>query len=648
MRKICVVFGFILFASGVFAQAGFTWTSSIVPAYRHVNAANCLAYDKICAVGGNENNDSITCIFLTENGGTNWTLISDTMGPWIKDQHFVNSITGFACGDDGLILKTTNGGTNWNRKMLSGNMQSRAFNGIFFIDENIGIAVGGNEWNDAITTIIRTTDGGQSWNLVMDNLGPWLRDVYFVNSTTGFAVGDNGLLLKTTDGGLNWTTLTVTGSAANRKYNAVWFTDANTGVAVGGNQSNDSIATIIRTTDGGATWNMLQDAIAPWLTDVTFISSTRGYIVGRNGTFLKTDNAGATWTVDSIPGTDANYSFNSISFLNYQYGVVGGQNGRVFIASSGSGQSPVGNTLPASTVWETFATLNAFVKPYGNDVQVYLEYGQGASFSHSIYIGNFSGTDSIPLSTNITGLAANTIYNCRLKLTSSWGTFYGDAVQFFPSNGVVPNWGFEHWTQKAWESPSGYNFVQGNVSKTTSYNSSSAVRLETEFEAGEAIPGVVGMIMVTGNAQFGPYTPFAARPDSIIAFMNYDIPSGDSAMLLCMFFEAGTPLSMDMILIGGSSGGFVRRSFPVSYNSPNTPDSIGIAFVNSNPFLQGPLAQYGWLEIDDISFSGTSENIPNNDFELWRNDTIYRPESWYYQTRDDHSALIMGEDLTIT
>ena len=73
----------------------------------------------------------------------------------------------------------------------------------------------------------------------------------------------------------------------------VSYTDTNTGTAVG--QSG----TILRTTDGGATWTVQLSGTMNALSDVLFTDANRGMAVGANGTILRTTNGGATWTIPS-------------------------------------------------------------------------------------------------------------------------------------------------------------------------------------------------------------------------------------------------------------------------------------------------------------------------------------------------------------
>jgi photosystem II stability/assembly factor-like uncharacterized protein len=67
-------------------------------------------------------------------------------------------------------------------------------------------------------------------------------DVHFVDAQTGWAVGDAGTILKTSNGGSSWSSQT---SGTNQGLSSVYFTDAQTGWAVG------KSGTIVRTINGG-------------------------------------------------------------------------------------------------------------------------------------------------------------------------------------------------------------------------------------------------------------------------------------------------------------------------------------------------------------------------------------------------------------
>ena len=70
---------------------------------------------------------------------------------------------------------------------------------VHFTDENNGTAVGFLEG-----TILRTTDGGQSWVPQSIGQATGLLGVYFTDTNNGTVVGNDGVILRTTDAGQNW------------------------------------------------------------------------------------------------------------------------------------------------------------------------------------------------------------------------------------------------------------------------------------------------------------------------------------------------------------------------------------------------------------------------------------------------------------
>ena len=69
--------------------------------------------------------------------------------------------------------------------------------------------------------------------------------------------------------------------------------DSNTVVAVGDG------GTILRTTDGGATWPAVSSGTTKWLARVSFTGANTGTVVGEGGTILRTTDSGVTWKAQS-------------------------------------------------------------------------------------------------------------------------------------------------------------------------------------------------------------------------------------------------------------------------------------------------------------------------------------------------------------
>jgi photosystem II stability/assembly factor-like uncharacterized protein len=114
-----------------------------------------------------------------------------------------------------------------------------------------------------------------------------------IDTDTITTVGDffNNIILRTTDGGVNWG---LQSSGVTNSLSSVWFTDANTGVVVGGlgGCGVPGISTILRTTDGGATWKRQFTGWSWGLSGVFFTDANTGWAVGAFGTILHTTTGG--------------------------------------------------------------------------------------------------------------------------------------------------------------------------------------------------------------------------------------------------------------------------------------------------------------------------------------------------------------------
>ncbi|TRZ64922.1 T9SS C-terminal target domain-containing protein [bacterium] len=146
-------------------------------------------------------------ILKTTNTGTNWiTQYKDTISPIRPNKiQFIDNNTGYAVGVAVFVsppyakfLKTTNGGNNWNISTVSNSYKSVS---LFFIDANTGWLCGSAYGGDN-SAISRTTNGGLTWANQMQNVMTSLNNIFFVNSLTGYAVGNNGLIYKTVTGGV--------------------------------------------------------------------------------------------------------------------------------------------------------------------------------------------------------------------------------------------------------------------------------------------------------------------------------------------------------------------------------------------------------------------------------------------------------------
>lgn len=196
---------------------------------------------------------------------------------------------------------------------------SQVLLGVAFTDANRGYAVGTNG-------VIRvTSDGGSSWSGQASGTSRFLRDVYFTSPTHGVIVGESGLILRTTDGA----TWAPKSSGTTEHLVHVDFLDGNVGMACGQG------GVILKTTDGGATWAAQNSGTNVELPGVDLIDATTAVAVGFGGTILRTANGGSSWANVSVPGFTAD--LRSVHFFGAS-GVAVSMGGGI-LKSNDSGQS---------------------------------------------------------------------------------------------------------------------------------------------------------------------------------------------------------------------------------------------------------------------------------------------------------------------
>ncbi len=254
-----------------------------------------------------------------------WLQQISGVGTSLLDIDFVDENTGWACGDNGVIVKTTNGGVNWVQQ-TSG--ITNRLEGIDAVDQNLVWCVGW--WN----TILKSTNGGNNWIIIRSEPTPvpTFRKVYFLNQNTGWILKSN-YILRTTNGGNSF-------DSTHTIFTFLWdiyFKNSLTGVLCGDG------ALTMKSTDGGVTWNQILLPLlfgSPNLYRLSFIGDN-GWTIGEASEtglgklVFHTTNFGNTW--DSIarvpyPNSEENYS---VCFTNLNTGYTGGTNGYMYKSTNG-------------------------------------------------------------------------------------------------------------------------------------------------------------------------------------------------------------------------------------------------------------------------------------------------------------------------
>jgi photosystem II stability/assembly factor-like uncharacterized protein len=339
------------------------------------------------------------------------TPISSVYGSCFVDQN-----TAWLVGAYQSLYKSTDGGMTWINKFSMNNSSYSAYN-ISFINSTTGF-VGCNYGK-----ILKTTDGGETWQkiLIPDTTYTNWR-IHFFDENLGFSLSTKSsasIIYKTTDGGFTWTS-TVAIAAAINSFD---FYSPSVGIATG-NASN------LYYTTNGTTWTKgTPPASWPYTyskTDqaaVKFISPTTAISCGWGSTaagleptlFLKTTNAGATWTyLDQVSQNRVYVNFRSLYFKDSLNGIAAG------------GATYPGTVLCRTTDgginWIPLPTIAGFTSPeilgYGN--RVILSGGGGAvllstDFGDSWVVINKNTRETLYSIKNIN----NNIFACGQE-----GTFY--------------------------------------------------------------------------------------------------------------------------------------------------------------------------------------------------------------------------------
>lgn len=171
-----------------------------------------------------------------------------------------------------------------------GNVNASYFSDVHAITTDIALVVGSNG------TILKTIDGGVTWQQKESGTNQSLQKVRFSDADLGYIIGTQGTLLKTSDGGENWVSLT-TG------YNANFVGLSSLGENLIYIAYEDNL---LKSANGGMTWQKYP--LDFYNGDVQMLSETVGYASKSNGGLLKTVDGGQNWQ-----GLNGYYRFHFIN-----------------------------------------------------------------------------------------------------------------------------------------------------------------------------------------------------------------------------------------------------------------------------------------------------------------------------------------------
>jgi photosystem II stability/assembly factor-like uncharacterized protein len=180
--------------------------------------------------------------------------------------------------------RKTDGSTTWQHPLPHGN----DLNGVSCPTPATCVAVGDDG------SIAKTVNGGDSWSVEHSGVLAKLNGVSCATVSACVVVGDSGLILTTGDSGATWSQRP---SGSDVDLSGVACPTAGTCYAVGGE------GTIAKSIDGGATWATQNSGVQDALNDVSCTSTTVCYAVGNAARIVATKD-GATWATQTTSVTD--------------------------------------------------------------------------------------------------------------------------------------------------------------------------------------------------------------------------------------------------------------------------------------------------------------------------------------------------------
>jgi photosystem II stability/assembly factor-like uncharacterized protein len=266
--------------------------------------------------------------------GTNITAghFTSEQNGWIQDGGF----------DNNQVWVTTDGGDSWN---LRDPRKHPIISSIEMIDDQVGFLASGD-------FVFKTTDGGFVWTPLHTNPAHSILDLYVVNENELWACQNNGFIFYTLDGGNLWQEINPNIINSNKTTSIfanddgqVWVAGKYTSIMYSANFANN--------------WtDQIPNSKATMLKP-SFFNEDVGIVGGSEGTILRTTNGGASWESLQL-GIDEN--FFGASMLSTQTMVVGSSSGKVLSSlDQGASWIIIGDNLGRISDIEVTSNLEAAV-----------------------------------------------------------------------------------------------------------------------------------------------------------------------------------------------------------------------------------------------------------------------------------------------
>lgn len=318
MRFLCY-FVSLLLCLHLSAQA--TWQ----PLANSVSNINNQRFDDVFFIDNNVGwaaNGYYASVYKTIDGGKNWTeqLNESNLGSnyYFRNIEFLNANIGFLGTLNGTFFKTIDGGTNWS-EITNITPNPSALCGLNAVGTSTIYGCG------AYFTpahVVKSIDSGDTWQFIdMSAYANALVEIYFLTEDIGFVCGRNdtgATILKTTDGGQSWLEL-YNSNTAGEYFWKIQVLESNPNIIFGSISAvAPNLGKLVKSIDGGSTWSSY-DAPETDIQAVGFINENKGWMGGHTTGFYETLDGGQSWTNLNIGN-----NLNRIFIINATLAYAGG------------------------------------------------------------------------------------------------------------------------------------------------------------------------------------------------------------------------------------------------------------------------------------------------------------------------------------
>lgn len=230
-------------------------------------------------------------LLVTDDGGASWKPAAKFTGDAVRDIYFSDENNGWllcersvyfpGAGPPSYLLHTTDGGRNWDKVEFAGIRRERVAD-IFFTADGYGAAIG------EAGAFFVMEDDRKTWKKQPAPTRYLMTAGVFTDKSKGVMIGAGGTILFTEDAGYSWEQATL-GGGGRAKLGSVFFIDGKNGWAVGAEGK------IYQTINGGRFWREQASGTNRALNDIVFLNTAEGWAVGDYGTILQTTTAGNVW-----------------------------------------------------------------------------------------------------------------------------------------------------------------------------------------------------------------------------------------------------------------------------------------------------------------------------------------------------------------